>query len=156
MVRTGFDMSTLVIALTAIIGGLALVVFIVGSGIRMALRDREMQHVERIKALEVGRSLPGDESWWTPSRIAVAVGAGVPLGVILGPLGAVSSGTVPPDPFLWCAAGAIGVAGVICGSIQAIWIPPAPQPQPPSTRAQAKAPFDHDDAFDVAARRGGG
>ena len=41
---------------------------------------REIKHAERMRALELGRPFPGDEPWWSPERIIVAIGAGVPLG----------------------------------------------------------------------------
>ena len=30
-----------------------------------------MEHIERMKALELGRTLPQDEPWFSPVRIAV-------------------------------------------------------------------------------------
>ena len=35
-------------------------------GICHARNERELEHSERMKALELGRALPGDESRWTP------------------------------------------------------------------------------------------
>ena len=40
-------------------------------GIRHARLERELEHAERMKALELGRTLPEDEPWWTPPRISV-------------------------------------------------------------------------------------
>ena len=37
---------------------------------------RACEHLERIKALDVGRTLPQDEPWWSPSKTIVAMGAG--------------------------------------------------------------------------------
>ena len=50
--------------------------------IKYARYERELEHAERIKALELGRTLPKDEPWWTLPRIAV------PTLVIVGDLDA--------------------------------------------------------------------
>src|SRR5262245_31718461 len=42
-----------------------------------AQRKREWEHVERMKALELGRPVPGTEGW--PAAAAIAIGAGVPI-----------------------------------------------------------------------------
>ena len=42
-----------------------------------------MEHIERMKALELGRTLPQDEPWLSPVRIAVLIGGVVPLGAFV-------------------------------------------------------------------------
>src|SRR4051794_12300341 len=50
-------------------------------GIRHARHLREFEHAERMKALELGRTLPQDVRWETAPKVAVWIGAGVPIGV---------------------------------------------------------------------------
>jgi hypothetical protein len=86
-------------------------------GFRQERRKRELEHTERIKALELGRILPTDESWWTLPRISVAIGVGVPAAVFFC-AGQASASLADPEP-AWVAAGLVGVAAVLSGSILA-------------------------------------
>src|SRR4051794_15887477 len=63
------------------IAGISLPVVLVPvvMGLRHARRERELEHTERIRALELGRTLPRDESWWTLPKITVLIGLGVPF-----------------------------------------------------------------------------
>jgi len=36
-------------------------------------RLRELEHIERMRALELGWVLPKDEPWWSPARIVVMI-----------------------------------------------------------------------------------
>jgi len=88
--------------------------------VRSEQRKRELEHIERMRALELGRPLPGegeDESWFSPPRIALAVGAGVPLGAFCS--AALSSLAIGFHEPIWIATGMSSMAGVICGSILA-------------------------------------
>jgi hypothetical protein len=113
---------------------------------------RECEHAERMKALEVGATLPGDEPWWSPSRICVAIGAGVPIGVFgLAWLASTSSNAREE---VWIGASMVGLTSVICGSILAA--------KEFTRRGRAEAafqtafakPYFDADAYDVAGRRG--
>ena len=64
---------------------------------------RELEHAERIKALELGRTLRADDSWWTLPRISVAIGAGVPAVVFFCAWQA-SESLQDPEPAWICAA----------------------------------------------------
>ena len=86
-------------------------------GIRYARYKRELEHAERIKALELGRTLHADDSWWTLPRISVAIGAGVPAVVFFCAWQA-SESLQEPEP-AWISAGIVGMAAVISGSVLA-------------------------------------
>jgi hypothetical protein len=121
-------------------------------GIRYARVEREMEHRERIRAMELGRTLPCDEGWWTLPRIAVAISGGVPASVFFCAWQA--SNALEDPKVAWIAAGIVGLGAVVCGSALAglhylRQAPSAGRPDDP----YAKAPFDAD-AFDVAGSRG--
>ncbi|CAN5787728.1 hypothetical protein BH23PLA1_BH23PLA1_03560 [soil metagenome] len=129
--------------------GMATLFLIVGLPIwlymRNAARERDLEHTERMKALELGRSLPGDAPP-PPPRIAVAIGAGVPIGVFgVVWLAVLTTGT--DGSFAWPAAGGVGLAAVICGSILAYHLPHV-------TPAPAEKPAFDPEAYDAIAHRG--
>src|SRR5262249_23638047 len=71
-----------------ILAGLGTIVVLIVIGMPVWLSfhherlKQEREHLERIKALEVGRALPGearDEPWSMPARLAFSIGAGVPI-----------------------------------------------------------------------------
>ena len=124
---------------------LGAVVAIVWLGIRSEQRKRELEHAERMRAIEAGRPLPGDLPWWTPGRVAVAIGAGVPLGAFAVAGSTVIGGDIGPE-FVWPSAGAVGVAAVICGTVLAARLPhPTSAPE-----GRAAKPYVDPDAFEVA------
>src|SRR6266481_3073495 len=97
------DMNTAVIPIM----GMAIPIILVPTimGLRHARLERELEHRERMKALELGRTLPRDESWWSPSRIGVFLCA------------AMASSQSENSAFLiWMSAGAVGLAGVFSGA----------------------------------------
>src|SRR4051794_20167445 len=98
------------------LAGIALPVVLVPVilGIRYAKRERELEHAERIRALELGRTLPGDEPWWSLPRISVAIGVGVPASVFFCAWQA-SQGQADPK-VAWIAAGIVGPTAAGCGS----------------------------------------
>lgn len=98
------------------IAGMAIPTIIVPAvlGMRYARRERELEHVERMRALELGRTLPQDESWWTPNRLALVIGAVVPLGVFA--CAALATFVADFHPGVWIAAGVVGASAVFCGS----------------------------------------
>jgi hypothetical protein len=113
---------------------------------------RECEHIERIKALEVGRTLPGDEPWWSPSKTIVAMGAGVPIGVFaFAWLAAVSSNA---HEEVWVMAGLVGIAGVIAGTILAAKESAQRHQTEAALQSAFEKPYIDADAYDVAGRRG--
>ena len=113
-------------------------------GLRQARYARELEHAERLKALECGELLPQDRG----TNPGVAIGVSVPctaFGVAL------VASFFNAGVYAWPAAGAVGVAAVICGTILAL-NPPPHRPGPPR-EANSKPAFDPD-AIDVVGRRG--
>jgi multisubunit Na+/H+ antiporter MnhB subunit len=118
VLASGLGLSALLIA------AMLFILIIVAMGIRHARFERQLQHTERIRALEAGRVLPGEQPWWSPERLAVAIGAGVPLAALILGLKVTSSGTASGE--MWFAVGLIGVAGVVCGTQLALRLPQSP------------------------------
>jgi hypothetical protein len=136
------------------LAGIALPVVLVPVilSIRHAKYERQLEHVERIKALELGRSLPKDEPWWTLPRISVAIGAGVPAAVFFCAWQASES---QGDPrVIWVAAGIVSLAAVVCGTGLTAWhFFRQDRPADYGDRFHAKSQFDAD-AYDVVSSRG--
>src|SRR4051794_14558826 len=83
-------------------------------GTRHARLGRELEHAERMKAMELGRTLPRDEGWWSLPRISVAIALGVPAAVFFCAWQASATMQDPEAP--WVAAGIVGLGAVLCGS----------------------------------------
>src|SRR5438445_4403732 len=106
-------MSPFVIPLLALL--IPLVVAPTAIGCKLARSFREMEHAERMKALELGRTLPQDEPWWTPARICVAIGAGVPVSSM--GLGVVGSLLLGHTEQTMAMSSSVAITGVICGTV---------------------------------------
>jgi hypothetical protein len=114
-------------------------------------RKREMEHSERMKALELGRTIPGEAGSGDrslPSKIAGWIGAGVPIGVF-------GCAWLASEKFgyheeVWLAAALVGITAVICGSILVILLNAKPAAAPPVD----SKPRIEEDAFDVVSGRG--
>jgi hypothetical protein len=120
--------------------------------IRYERYKRELEHAERIKALELGRTLHGDDSWWTLPRISVAIGAGVPAAVFVCAWQA-SESLHDPEP-AWISAGIVGTAAVISGSMLVARYYLRHDESAHDTRGlDGKSRIDAD-AFDVVSSRG--
>src|SRR5262245_9376176 len=74
-------LSPLAVIGIVLAGGAVLAVILVPVvlGLRQARIERELEHAERMKALELGLSLPKDAPFWSPLRLSAAIGAGVPV-----------------------------------------------------------------------------
>ncbi len=113
-------------------------------GLRHARFDRELEHAERLRAIDCGTVLPKDKG----PNPGVSIGVGVP---------SVAFGTALVATFFnaglyaWPAAGAASIAAVICGTILALSPPPCPPHLPRD--AGAKPALDPD-ALDTVSRRG--
>src|SRR5215831_18079546 len=108
-------MDAMVIPLMALL--IPIVVAPTAMGIKYARQVRELEHKERMKALELGRTLPRDEPWWTPPRLAAAMGVGVPVGVFVCAM--LASQGPGHDEGPWIAAIGVGMTGVISGAVLA-------------------------------------
>lgn len=154
-------MSENLMMATVIIAGVLLALIIVVGlpvvlSMRHARRERELEHAERMKSLELGRPLPGDKA--EQGIFPTNKGLGIAIWVPLGALGIAMAASANPmtaatsSQGIWMAAGAVGVAGVICGTILALRIPPGDAGSEPTPRPE-KASYDAD-ALDVVSRRG--
>src|SRR5262249_11690942 len=126
-------------------------------------RKRELEHIERMRALEVGRSYPGDNEGGflglphraIPALIAVAIGAGVPLGVFLFALLASLIGGYQQE--LWLALGLVGLGAVISCTVLAHGAFQMMPSNSASERSESFAdskPLVDEDAYDVVSSRG--
>ena len=114
---------------------------------RYARRVRELDHVERMRALELGRILPKDERWWSPGRLPAAVGAFLPLGSLV--VAFFASESIGFRESIWASCGAVAVTAVICGT----FLIARSQSQSSADRIGSKPYFDPDE-LDVVGRRG--
>lgn len=150
MHSTGWDGSY------AILGIMALFVFGSASAMRRAQARKEMEHRERMKALEVGLVPQPSGLDWPAAAVCIALGAGVPVGSFLVAwLAALTAGA--PDG-IWVAPvfvsfAAIGASRKLASRI----IDPRPASRRDSFARQgnpaAKPAFDPD-SFDVVGARG--
>ncbi len=108
-------MNVLLIPLAALL--IPIVIVPTALGLKHARFLREVEHAERMRALELGRT-PADDESWTPGNLAAAIGAGVPLGSLAIAWLAGQSTPALAGPIA-TAAGFIGLGGVISGTILA-------------------------------------
>jgi drug/metabolite transporter (DMT)-like permease len=143
-------MDPLIIPIVALL--IPIVIVPTALGIKHARFLREVEHAERMRAMELGQTLPGDVSW-TPASVAVLIGAGVPIAAMLI---AFMAGRSFHDGEqirgIWQAAAVIGFGGVICGTALGIQ-QFAKTDRPAPVSHDEKLAFDPD-AYDVVGRRG--
>lgn len=143
----GFNWIAIVVPIFGML--IPIIIVPVALGIRHSRHLREFEHLERIKALEVGRTLPQDQHWETAPQIAVCIGAGVPIGVFGCAL--LASLQVGFHEEIWFGATGVGLAAVISGTILAAkHFARQSGVEDPS---HAKPTYDAD-AFDVVGSRG--
>lgn len=117
-------------------------------GVRQSRYEREVEHRERMKALELGRSLPRDAPFWSPNRLCAAMGILLPLALFGLAFGFTRFMRTEHTEAVWVFAGLTAMTGMVCGTILAVLLPrrePAP--------ADTKPMFDPD-ALDTTGRRG--
>ncbi len=126
-------------------------------------RKRELEHIERMRSIEVGRPYPGDNKFWlsgvpqwvVPHIISVSIGAVVPLGVFL--FAFLTSLVVGFQKEIWIAAGMVGLGSVICGTVLAgaafQRMTRGGQDEGFASYRESK-PHVEDDAYDVVSSRG--
>jgi hypothetical protein len=157
------DMTLAVIITGGILFGLIILVGLpVVLGIRMSGRQRELEHQERMKALELGRPWPGEQPADGESQAVnspdkgTRIGIWVPLGALgiafVATTGRADAATNMTHMAVWISSAAVGVVGVICGTILAMRTPPPAAP-PPLSRGSFKPPLE-EDALDIVSRRG--
>jgi len=117
-------------------------------------REREMEHLERLKAFDVGMPFPGDAPWWSPNRVAAGIGVGVPIFAFATAFLTTRMSHGPQDIAIWASTGAVSVAAIICGSVLAFHLPKPAEPQPRAMTGMDSKPEFDPDAYDTAGRRG--
>jgi hypothetical protein len=109
---------------------------------------RKLEHAERMRALEMGRPLPGEaqchQQPLSSSYSAITIGAGVPIGVF--GCAWLASMTVGYQETIWITSALVSMTAVICGTILA-------KHSIGSEVPAAKAHVE-EDAYDVVASRG--
>jgi hypothetical protein len=112
-----------------------------------AAKLRELDHAERMRALELGRFNPGDESWSVPLKISAGIGVGVPIVAMIAAM--IASLGAGFHEGIWIPAGTVGTASVIAGACLAgESLKARARPAP-----EVKPAYDPD-AFDVVGSRG--
>ena len=130
---------------------------------RSERRKRELDHIERMRAIEVGRSYPGEKRISLaalppsaiPYMIALSIGALVPIAAFGCALISTVIGGFQKD--IWIAAGMVGLASVICGSILAGTVFQSSQSACESEHSSSmfnSKPHVDEDAYDVVSSRG--
>jgi hypothetical protein len=118
-------------------------------GLRHDKWKRELEHKERMRALDLGRSLPGEEAPWSLARIGLMIATAVPM--VIFACSTLASLVLGFQKDIWIAAGMVGMAAVICGSI--VVIQSAQGVTRSTLRERFKQPIE-DDAYDVVSARG--
>jgi hypothetical protein len=113
-----------------VLGGIALLVVVaIVLGLRFARQQRELEHAERMRALELGHPPPGSQPA-PPMSAGAMIGLWVPVAVF--GLAFVASWRGGQGHEAWVAASIVGTAAVVCGTILALKQgPPAAQPPRP-------------------------
>ncbi len=131
--------------------GIGIAYFAIHFGLRQEKLKRELEHKERMKALEMGRSLPGDIPWLSPLRVGFLTATVVPIAAfglaLLSSQGAGFHGDV------WQSAGIVSVFAIVCGSVVAC-VASAKQSSNETHAAEMveKMPVE-EDAYDVVSSR---
>jgi hypothetical protein len=129
---------------------------------RAERRKRELDHIERMRAIEVGRSYPGELKssllafpQWAPQLISLSIGAAVPLGVFLFAFLSTLIGGFHQE--IWIGAGMVGLGAVISGACLAATVSQHAStysgPEHSGSCVDSKQ-FIDEDAYDVVSSRG--
>lgn len=137
------------------LAGIALPMLLVPTimAFRQMAKKREYQHIERMKALETGRPIPG-ESYMPQAFVCAAVGAGVPVGSFLFTFLAWVSTHNPPTE-MWVAPMSTSLVALMCCTIMALKMfrPAKGSTTEADANANGKPAFDPD-AYDFVGNRG--
>jgi hypothetical protein len=149
------EMLALAMIGVAVIGivGLFLAGFL--SANKQAHRRKEMEHLERMKALEMGVNPQAVGLDWPGAAVCIAIGAGVPIGSFL--VAWLAALTAPVPHAIWVAPVFVSLAAI--GSARKLayrFIDPRSKSKKPAYARSVptgKPEFDPD-AFDVVGSRG--
>lgn len=132
--------------------GIGIGYYAVHFGIRLERTKRELEHKERMRALELGRSLPGDGSWLSPLRAGVLVAAVVPIGVI--GFASLSSLAIGYQEGTWQVAGVVSCFAVVCGTLLTSLASARQLQTSLASAPRVDKEQVEDDAYDVVSARG--
>ena len=144
------------IVLSANLAFVGLVLTWASTAVKQARRRREMEHAERMKAMEMGLVPPPGGLNWPAAAVCIAVGAGVPIGSFLVSWLATLTAGAPNE--IWYAPVFVSFAAIGAARKLACRVidPKSGSCKAPGDRAPAtagKEAFDPD-AFDVVGSRG--
>ena len=132
--------------------GIGIAYYAVHFGIRLEKMKRELEHKERMRALELGRRLPGDGSWLSPLRAGVLVAAGVPIGVF--GLALLSNLAMGFRNDIWQVAGLVSCFAVVCGTVLTSLASSRQSQDDLASTARIEKEHVEEDAYDVVSARG--
>ncbi|HEY2158672.1 MAG TPA: hypothetical protein VGH33_23780 [Isosphaeraceae bacterium] len=138
-------MDPLIIPIAAL--AIPIIVAPTAMAFKHAAKLRDLEHVEKMRALELGRFNPGDGEWTTNGRIGAGIGAGVPIVSMIAAM--VTTLEAGFHEEIWMATAMVGVAGVICGTL----LVGLSRSAAAKDQSDAK-PVYEPDAFDVVGTRG--
>ncbi len=123
--------------------------------LRHSHRRREWEHMERMRAMELGFAPPSSTAgaFW-PAMTAIAIGAVVPIGAFL--FAWLASLTTHAREEIWLTATGVGTSAVIGGSVLAHRLIGVHRAEPSRSAPEPyvkPAHFDPD-AYDTVGRRG--
>jgi hypothetical protein len=117
-------------------------------GLRHERWKRQLEHTERMRALELGRPLPGDESWLSPTRIGLLIAVAVPIGVFCCAM--VATAMAGFQEGIWIPTAVVSVTAVLCGSKTAGHAAHTTA----ALNRELPKPVVEEDAYDVVSARG--
>ena len=125
--------------------------FAIYMGIRHDRYKRELEHKERMLALELGRTLPGDISWFSTQRIGLLMGAIVPV-CLFGYAGLLTQ-SHGYHPQIWESCSIVGTLSILSGAVLVV-IGGAKDSRTPGVSPRGEKVPVEEDAYDVVSARG--
>jgi hypothetical protein len=130
-------------------GGLGIGYIAVIMGIRHDRYKRDLEHKERMLALELGRPLPGDVPWLSTQRIGFLMAVIVP--VCLFGFAGFTTQAAGFQRSIWEPAGIVSALAILCG-LGVVWVGRHYGNEAP--RAPVEKTAVEDDAYDFVSARG--
>lgn len=119
---------------------------------RHAAKKREYQHAERMRALDMGQPVPGEDRW-PAAFVCAAIGAGVPVGSFLFTFLATVNGTNVPAE-IWIAPALVSAAALLTSmGMAGLMFAPRQKTSRKTETLHSKPQFDPD-SYDVVGSRG--
>lgn len=131
--------------------GIGIAYYAVHFGIRLEKLKRELTHKERMRALELGRSLPGDRPGPRLLRGGL-IATAVPICVC--GLAWLTSESVGYTKGVWERASIVSIFALVCGSVVAVIAPARQSKLEQDALTSACKPQTEEDAYHVVSTRG--